>query len=297
VTTYFLDSPGRLIDVSNDQVTTDGPEAKGNTTLQSGVDPLQAQNFLTAPYNNFDIVSQIIKDNKDEIGGMIIEPLQRCTSPESGFLEGLRDITQQHDIPLIFDEVVTCFRLAYGGAQAYYGVKPDLIAYGKALGGRYPIGAFGGLRDIMQITGENRMNNDTYVWSASTLGENPISSSVARTALSILSEIGVYYRLHELGKYLRTGLKRVLDDNGIAAQVIGDGPLAQSVITDRTTVNDYRSSQHKDGALARKISLGLFERGIFLNPMGTKLYISIAHDETVCDEFLDRFDDTLKSLI
>ncbi len=262
----------------------------------SGVDDLQAQNFLIAPYNNLDVASQIIDENKEELGGVIIEPLQRCTSPEDGYLQGLRDITQQHDIPLIFDEVVTGFRLAYGGAQEYYGVTPDLVAYGKALGGGYPIGAFGGRRDIMQITGENRMNNDTYVWSASTLGGNPISTSAARAALAILSDVGVHDRLHELGKYLRTGLKRVLDDHGIAAQVIGDGPLAQSVITDRTTVNDYRSSQHKDGALARKISLGLFERGIFLNPMGTKLYISIAHDETVCDEFLDRFDDTLKSL-
>lgn len=261
----------------------------------SGIDVILAQNVLIAPYNNLETVNRIIKEHENELAGVIVEPLQRCTSPVPEFLQGLRDITQNHGIPLIYDEVVTGFRLAYGGAQAYYGVSPDLVAYGKALGGGYPIGAFGGRREIMQLTSENRMNNDTYVWSASTLGGNPISTAAARAALSILSKKGVYDRLHDLGRYLRTGMEKVLQRLHFTAQVIGDGPLAQCIFTDRT-VRDYRSAQHQNVAYARQLSLGLFKRGIFLNPMGTKIYISIAHDEPVCDAFLERFEDALKSL-
>ena len=193
---------------------------------------------------------------------------------------------------LIFDEVVTGFRLAYGGAQEYYGVVPDLVAYGKALGGGYPIGAFGGRQDIMNIVREDRMGDPHYVWVASTLGGNPISTAAARAALSVLSQDGTYERLHALGRYLRDGMREVLERRQATAQVIGEGPLAQVVFSDRP-VRDYRSTQRADKARGRALMLGLFARGVFLNPMGTKLYLSIAHDEAVCDEFLDRFDDTL----
>ena len=261
----------------------------------SGGDPEQTKNVLIAPFNDLEAVTRIVEQNKDDLAGVIVEPLQRCTSPEPGFLQGLRDLTKKHEILLLFDEVVTGFRLAYGGAQTYYGVTPDLIAYGKALGGGYPIGVYGGRREIMRIVCEDRMHVDTYVWSASTLGGNPVSTAAARAALSILSQEGVYERLHELGRYLRSGMETVLNELGITGSIIGDGPLAQSIFTDRT-VRDYRSAQHQDSAFARRVSLGLFERGIFLNPMGTKLYLSIAHDESICDAFLDRFEDTLRAL-
>jgi len=229
------------------------------------------------------------------LAGVIVEPLQRCVPPRPKFLEGLRELTRRHGALLLFDEVVTGFRLAYGGAQEYYGVVPDLVAYGKALGGGYPIGAFGGRREVLDLVREDRLGKSSYVWTASTLGGNPISTAASLAALAVLREPGTYERLHALGEYLRAGLARVLADAGLEAVVIGDGPLAQFVLGGGE-VHDYRSSQHSEKALARRISLGLFERGIFLNPMGTKLYLSLAHTEAVCDVFLERFAETLAAV-
>ena len=250
------------------------------------------RDILVAPFNNIELTRRIVSEHAGKLAAVIVEPLQRCTPPEPGFLEGLRALTRECEVLLIFDEVVTGFRLAYGGAQEYYGVVPDLVAYGKALGGGYPIGAFGGRQDIMDIVREDRMGDPHYVWVASTLGGNPISTAAARAALSVLSQDGTYERLHALGRYLRDGMREVLERRQATAQVIGDGPLAQVVFSDRP-VRDYRSTQRADKARGRAVMLGLFERGVFLNPMGTKLYLSIAHDEAVCDKFLDRFDDTL----
>ena len=261
----------------------------------AGIAPPVADQVLVAPFNDLATTEAIVAAHHADIAGIIVEPLQRCTPPVAGFLEGLRALADGRAIPLIFDEVVTGFRLSLGGAQEYYGVVPDLVAYGKALGGGYPIGAFGGRAEIMELVREDRMGRDTYVWMASTLGGNPISSAAARAALGVFAGDGVYPRLHALGDYLRGGMRRVLARRQMTAQVIGDGPIAQVVFSDQP-VNDYRSTRRGDAARGRAVMLGLFERGVFLNPMGTKLYLSIAHDEAVCDDFLARFDDALAGL-
>ena len=261
----------------------------------AGIVPPVADQVLVAPFNDLAMTQAIVAEHVADIAGIIVEPLQRCTPPVAGFLEGLRALADDHAIPLIFDEVVTGFRLALGGAQEYYGVVPDLVAYGKALGGGYPIGAFGGRADIMEWVREDRLGTDSYVWMASTLGGNPISCAAARAALGVFGGDGVYPRLHALGDYLRAGMRRVLAERQMTAQVIGDGPLAQVVFSDQP-VSDYRGTRRGDAAMGRSVMLGLFERGVFLNPMGTKLYLSIAHDEAVCDDFLARFDDTLAGL-
>ncbi len=250
--------------------------------------------ILIAPFNDLETTREIIQQYAGELAGVIVEPLQRCYPPAKGFLEGLRETTLEQGIPLIFDEVVTGFRLAYGGAQEYYGVVPDLVAYGKALGGGYPIGAFGGRREIMDLVREERLGRECYVWTASTLGGNPVSAAAALAALGVLSHDGVYERLHSLGDYLRSGMRRVLSDQSVEGQIIGDGPLAQ-VVFSKEPVNDYRSSQRCDKALGRRVMLELFRRGIFLNPMSTKLYLSLAHDEVACDAFLERFAESVTS--
>ena len=191
---------------------------------------------------------------------------------------------------LIFDEVVTGFRLAYGGAQEYYGVVPDLVAYGKALGGGYPIGAFGGRRDIMDLVNEHRIGGDGYVWMASTLGGNPISTAAANAALSVLRRPGTYERLHA-PRHIVSARRcaRSCATASCVAQVIGDGPLAQVVFSDRRCTTTARPRAATSSARA-SMMLGLFARGVFINPMGTKLYLSIAHDEAICDAFCERFD-------
>lgn len=249
--------------------------------------------LLVAPYNDLARTEQILRAHVGDLAGIIMEPLQRCTPPEPGFLEGVRRLATELGLILIFDEVVTGFRLAYGGAQEYYGVVPDLVAYGKALGGSYPIGAFGGRRDILALVSEHTIGQDRYVWMASTLGGNPVSTAAANAALSVLRRPGTYERLHALGHAFREDLRTVLRNRQVIAQVIGDGPLAQIVFTgDR--VNDYRSTARGDKTKARAMMMGLFRRGVFINPMGTKLYLSIAHDEEICRDFCDRLDDTLE---
>lgn len=258
----------------------------------AGIASLIATQVLVAPFNDLETTSAIVAAHAGELAAIIAEPLQRCTPPVEGFLEGLRGLADTHGIVLIFDEVVTGFRLAYGGAQEYYGVVPDLVAYGKALGGGYPIGAFGGRADIMDLVREDRLGRDTYVWVASSLGGNPVSTAAANAALGVFRTPGVYADLHALGGYLRDGMRRVLESRQITAQVIGDGPLAQVVFSDKP-VRDYRSTRAGDAKRGRAVMLALFARGVFLNPMGTKLYLSLAHDAAVCDAFLDRFDDAL----
>jgi glutamate-1-semialdehyde 2,1-aminomutase len=262
------------------------PDYPHSTSTSTGVDASAKPNVLVAPFNDLEATRTIVQNHSDELAAIIVEPLQRCLAPVPGFLSGLRQLASGHGTLLIFDEVVTGFRLAYGGAQQYYGIVPDLVAYGKALGGGMPIGAFGGSRQIMDLVREDRMNRETYVWVASTLGGNPVCAAAANAALRIYRHSETYPRLRYLGEYLRAGLRSVLSEHGITSTVLGDGPLAQMAFTD-ATIRDYRSSQHRDKDFARRLMLELFAQGVFLNPMGTKLYLSLAHDEPACDEFCE----------
>jgi glutamate-1-semialdehyde 2,1-aminomutase len=273
---------------------TDFPHA---SSFSAGVEPGSAGNMLVAPFNNLDIVAGIIQRHRDELACVIVEPLQRCLPPAPGFLEGLRSLTKQAGVLLAFDEVVTGFRLAYGGAQERYGVTPDLVAYGKALGGGLPIGAFGGRRDVLDVMCEDRMNRDAqYVWMASTFGGNPVSTAAALAALKIYRGEGVYAQLWQLGQYLRDRLRQALDEQRIVGQVLGEGPLAQVAFTLQRNPRDYRTSRHQDANFARRVMLELFARDIFINPMSTKFYVSLAHDEAACDKFGAAFSDALAAV-
>lgn len=261
----------------------------------AGIAPVVSDQVIVAPYNDLATTERIIAAHADRLATVMVEPLQRCTPPKPGFLEGLRAACDRNKVLLAFDEVVTGFRLAYGGAQELYGVIPDLVAYGKALGGGLPIGAFAGAPEIMDWVREDRLGRDDYVWTASTLGGNPVSTAAALAALGLYRRPGTYDRLRGLGEYLRQGMRRVLAERQQRAQVIGDGPLAQ-VVFSPDPVYDYRTTRRGDGAKGRRLMLALFRRGIFLNPMGTKLYLSLAHDEAQCDRFLDRMGDSLAEI-
>jgi len=239
------------------------PDFPRSVPSSAGVEPSAAANTLVAPFNDLSATRAIINEFRDNLAGVIVEPLQRCLAPRPGFLADLREAAAAAGALLIFDEVVTGFRLAYGGAQAYYGVTPDLVAYGKALGGGLPIGAFGGRREIMELCREDRSGEDDYAWTASTLGGNPVSAAAARAALRIYRSDGTYQALHRLGQYLRDQMREVLASRGFAGTVLGDGPLAQIVFNEHTP-RDYRSSRHADSHFARRLMLELFSQGIFL---------------------------------
>ena len=248
---------------------------------------------LVAPYNDLAATTAILEAHRDDVAAIIVEPLHRCTPPQPGFLAGLRELTAELGVLLIFDETVTGFRLAYGGAQEYYGVRPDLATYGKALGGGYPIGVVAGRADVLDLVREDRLGEARYVWFASSIGGNAVSTTAAVATLTELRRPGTYPRLFELGETLRGGLRSVLKEEGVTAQVQGDGPLAAIVFTDHEVV-DYRTAFDSDRTRASAFLLGLFRRGIFLNPMSTKLYLSLAHTEADIQRFLDAARATLR---
>ena len=250
--------------------------------------PWVERDVLVAPYNDLKATEKILTEYAADLAAVIVEPLHRCLPPVDGFLQGLRQATARHGIVLVFDEVVTGFRLALGGAQEYYGVSPDLVAYGKGLGGGFPIGAYGGQAEIMEAVNEKRLPGPNYAWSASTTGGNPVSSSAALAAIDVFSEQGVYDRLHSLGSQLREALGQALDQADETAQVLGDGPLAQAAFLDRP-VQSHRDWLAADRQRGRAVMLELLRRGVFLNPMGTKLYLSMAHGESDIDELASHF--------
>ncbi|XVJ59284.1 MAG: aminotransferase class III-fold pyridoxal phosphate-dependent enzyme [Tepidisphaera sp.] len=258
---------------------------------------IHAEHTLIAPYNDLETTASIIREHADRLACVIVEPLHRCLAPRPGFLAGLREVCDRHGVLLAFDEVVTGFRLAYGGAQQYYGVPADLVAYGKALGGGLPIGAFVARSEIIDLAREDRASHADYVWTASTLGGNPVSAAAANAALAVYRSPGTYPSLHDLGARFREGLARVVRDTGHEGRVIGDGPLGQIVFSNEP-VFDYRSTIAGNRAKSRAMMVGLFAAGVFVNPMGTKLYLSLAHvaDEGVVAEFFARLTRVLDSL-
>jgi glutamate-1-semialdehyde 2,1-aminomutase len=271
----------------------------GRPTVLPACDPTGAgapwveQDVLVAPYNDLETTTRVLSEHGADIAAVIVEPLHRCIPPGPGFLEGLRAVTLRLGIVLVFDEVVTGFRLALGGAQEYFGVQPDLVAYGKGLGGGFPIGAYAGRADLMEAVSEHRLPRADYAWSASTTGGNPVSCAGALAMLDLLSEPGTYDHLHALGRRFRALLAGALASTGTSAQVLGDGPLGQ-VAFSAVPVVDQKTWLASDRARGRRQMLALLRRRVFLNPMGTKLYLSLAHSDSDLVEFADRFASALE---
>lgn len=270
----------------------------GKPTVLPASDPSGAgaswveRDVLAAPFNDLATTERTISDHASELAAVIVEPVHRCLAPAPGFLAGLHAATRRHGVVLVFDEVVTGFRLALGGAQEYYGVTPDLVAYGKALGGGFPLGAYAGRAELMEVVSEHRLPGPRYVWSASTGGGNPVSAAAALATIDVLSERGIYADLHHAGAQLRRQIAEVLKAQGETGQVLGDGPLAQVAFSAKP-VTDQRSWLASDRARGRAVMLALLKAGVFLNPMGTKLYLSLAHDAKAIAEFGQHFADAL----
>lgn len=259
-------------------------------------DPAVLRDVLIAPFNDLIKTTEIIQAYKQSLAAVIVEPLHRCLTPAPGFLKGLIEVAEKNGVIVIFDEVVTGFRLALGGAQEYYGVQPHLVAYGKGLGGGFPIGAFGGRADIMEMVSEYRYPGPQYTWSASTTGGNPVSCAAALATIDILSRDGVYREFHGLGKQLRHVMGESLNALKVEGQILGDGPLAQ-VAFSSTPVYDHRSWRASNRKLGATLMTSLLKQFVFLNPMGTKLYISTAHSDSDIADFGNRFTQALHNAI
>ena len=174
----------------------------------AGIPKSLRSEMLVAPFNDLESVASLVREHKGDLAGIIVEPFQRLIPPKPGFLEGLRKITEENDLVLIFDEVVTGFRFAYGGAQEYYGVTPDICTLGKAIGGGFPLAAIAGRADIMAHFDKGKVGEDKFMMQIGTLSGNPIAAAAGLKTLEILKRPGAYERIRKTGRALMEGLRR-----------------------------------------------------------------------------------------
>ena len=227
----------------------------------SGIPESVRHETLIAPYNDFETSAAIIQKHADELACVIVEPLHRTIPPRDGFLQDLRELTSHLEIPLIFDEVVTGYRLALGGAQERYGVTPDLCALGKTISGGHPFGVLCGAQEIMEMASPMRIMKGDWARVTGTFSSNPVS---CRAALAIIEELrkpGFYAAVEKRGNRLRSGLDELLGQAGIPAQVMGEATVFQPWFTKEVVV-DHRGTLLADGRRNMLFIDLLLDRGI-----------------------------------
>ena len=244
------------------------PRAEPNS---AGIPRALVDQVLIAPFNDLDATRAIIERNHEDLGGIIVEPFQRLIPPQPGFLAGLRELATEFGIPLIFDEVVTGFRFAYGGAQELYGVTPDLCTLGKAVAGGFPLTAVAGREDIMAHMDADSVPSEGFMPQIGTLSGNPIACVAGLKTLEILRRPGTYEKMRADGDALRGNLQRMLDEAEIPAQVTGESVLFDVYFTDEE-VTDYRKTLGADAATMGKFNAAVVERGVFKGD--SKFYVS-----------------------
>jgi glutamate-1-semialdehyde 2,1-aminomutase len=272
------------------QQTVDFPGAVPNS---AGIPTSVQQEMLIAPFNDLQRTVDIIRQYADELAGVILEPMQRTIVPTAEFLQGLRDITAELDIPLIFDEVVTGYRLALGGAQEYYGVTPDLTALCKGIASGYPISVLCGRQDLMKMTDPAGIGTAAYVAQTGTFSNNPICTSAALACIDVLEREGTYETLYAKGNKLMQGLRDKFARAGIPVQVCGEAPAFQVWFCDEPIV-DFRTLQQADHAMNNRFTELLLDRGIV--KAHEKFFISLAHTDEDLDYTLDAFDSAIDEL-
>ncbi len=256
--------------------------------------PESIQNLvLIAPFNNTDISTSIIEKHHDEIAGVILEPMQRMIPPSPGFLKSLREVTAHYEIPLIFDEVVTGFRLSYGGAQTLYGVTPDLTALGKIMGGGYPLGAVCGRQEIMDMYDISKTSSLNHVSQIGTLNGNPIAATAGLATLAELRKEGTYEQLWSTGRQLRESLDKFCLESEIPAQTSGEDPVFDLMFT-LDPLTDYRSTLNANNQMKTVFRNLLQEEGIFQGPQ--KFYPSLAHDRKDISDTINAFANVIDKL-
>lgn len=229
-----------------------------------------------APFNDAAWLGSFMAAHGHEIAGLILEPFQRFIPPEPGFLEAARRESEKHGSLLIFDEVVTGFRFAYGGAQDYYGVVPDLCTLGKVIGGGFPLAAVAGRNDIMAHFDRQKIGAEGWLMQVGTLSGNPVAAAAGLKTLEILRRPGAYEHLFRTGKHVMALFQKHLGAQNIAHRLVGEPPLFDAVLTDRP-VRNFRDAQTVDRARYQRLMSVLRREGI-LKPPG-KVYCSLALGE------------------
>jgi glutamate-1-semialdehyde 2,1-aminomutase len=256
----------------------------------AGIPHAIGEEVLIAPYNDLATVEALLAAHHNELAAVIVEPYQRVIPPAPGFLQGLREVTRRYGVLLVFDEIVTGFRLAYGGAQEYYRVVPDIAAFGKVIAGGFPLAAVCASAEIMNHFDPALEGTPGYVWQAGTLNGNPISAVAGLATLAELRRPGTYERLHRTGTTLREGLRETARRRGLPAQVCGEPPVFDIIFTDRE-VSDYRATLTADRTRIRLFNEACLRRGLV--KAVNKIYVSLAHDDDVVARALEIFDGAL----
>ena len=232
---------------------------------------------LVAPFNDLDAVKSIFAARGREVAAVIVEPVagnMGVVAPRPAFLEGLREITRAHGALLIFDEVITGFRVMYGGAQERYGIRPDLTCLGKIIGGGLPVGAYGGARDIM-----SHVAPLGAVYQAGTLSGNPLAVAAGLATLRQLADRRAYPRLDALGAALEQGLRRAADTAGVELTVNRVGSMLTGFFC-AGPVQDYASARRADTKRYARFFHGMLKRGVFLAPSQFEaVFVSLAHTD------------------
>ncbi|MBI4589133.1 MAG: aminotransferase class III-fold pyridoxal phosphate-dependent enzyme [Candidatus Rokubacteria bacterium] len=240
-----------------------------------GISPARREEVLVAPFNDQTVVRNLVEAHHRELAAIIVEPYQRVIAPHPRFLPLLRELATRYGVILVFDEVVTGFRVAWGGAAARYGVTPDLAAYGKIIGGGLPLSAVVGRAEIMELCDSRRKGQATYVYQSGTLNGHPVAAAAGLATLEVLAEPGAYERLSATGEAVRGHLGKAVATRGLAGQVLGIGPMWHVLFTEEP-ITDHRAALRADRARLLRFQAALLEQGVLVNP-GVRSYLSLVH--------------------
>jgi glutamate-1-semialdehyde 2,1-aminomutase len=259
-----------------------------------GVPRSVTANTLTAPYNCLESVKALFAENPGEIAGVILEPVvgnAGFITPEPGFLEGLRELTREHGALLVFDEVMTGFRISYGGAQARFGITPDLTTLGKVIGGGLPVGAYGGRADIMEMVAPAGP-----MYQAGTLSGNPLAMTAGIKTLELLKQPGTYERLEAITQRLTSGL---LEAARAAGQPICGGSVSAmfGFFLCPGPVRNFEEAKAADTSRFAKFHRAMLERGVYLAPSAFEAgFTSLAHSDADVEATISAFQESFALL-
>lgn len=267
---YHGHADGLLVQAGSGQATLSLPDSPG-------VPASYASETLVAPYNSLQAVRRLFEERGDDIAAVIVEPVagnMGVVPPAPGFLQGLRELTKQYGALLVFDEVITGFRLCYGGAQDLLGVRPDITCLGKIIGGGLPVGAYGGRREVMEMVAPLGP-----VYQAGTLSGNPLAMAAGIATLRVLQQGAVYQRLEVASIYLEDGLRRAAEEAEVPVRINRVGSM-QTMFFTASPVADYASAKGADTERYAAYFRGMLDRGVFLPPSQFEaMFLSLAHTD------------------
>ena len=250
--------------------------------------------MLVAPYNDARAVERMVKERRDDLAAIIVEPVQRIVPARPEFLQALRRICDENGVLLIFDEVVTGFRLAYGGAQVHYGVTPDLASFGKVIGAGGPLSCVAGRADVLDLCDPRRKGEPDYVYVNGTLHGNPVAAAATLAMLEVLAQPGTYERLNSYAETACAACQAVLDRHGLTAIAEHTGSLWQ-ILFMAARPSSQADIMAGDAAAMRRLDAECVKRGLYALP-GVRRFFSTAHGEAELEDTLRILHDACRAI-